>query len=86
MFTELTVRYPKFTGTGFVAFPTLRGAYKEFVIEMEFRPDDMTSPRDSGSRLMLFGAENPDGVIDFFSVAMTSEGHIEFRSDDVLRF
>jgi hypothetical protein len=74
------VRYPKFPGTGFLALPTLRGADREFVIDMDFRPDNpaMTSKNDV-SRLMLYGAERPDAISDFFSVSLTHDGHVEFR-------
>ena len=79
--TEVTVRYPKFTGTGYLALPTLRDADREFTIEIDFRPDDVTvtSDKDGGGRLLLFGSEHPDAVFDFFSVSVTDGGHIEFR-------
>jgi hypothetical protein len=74
------VRYPKFPGSGFLALPTLRGADREFVIDIDFRPDGLTfNSRTGGNRLLLFGSEHPDAIFDFFSVAITDDGQIEFR-------
>jgi hypothetical protein len=76
----VTVRYPKFSGSGFLALPTLRGADREFVIDIDFRPDDATlKSKNGGNRLLLFGSEHPDAVFDFFSLALTEDGQIEFR-------
>ncbi len=39
LFSDIVVKYPKFMGTGWMAFPVLRGSYKEFTITITFRPD-----------------------------------------------
>ena len=70
-FVDLLVRYPKFMGTGYVAFPVLRGAYKEFSITIEFRPDTQNG-------LLLFSSEHPNARADFFSVSLV-DGYAQFR-------
>ncbi len=65
------VQYPKFMGTGYMAFPVMRGAYKEFTITLEFKPD-------TGNGLLLFSGEHPTARSDFFSIALI-DGHAEFR-------
>lgn len=75
--TESVVRFPKFSGSGFVAFPVLRGAFREFVVSMDFRPD-------AGNGLLLFSSDHPDAGggdgrrFDFFSVSLV-DGKIELR-------
>jgi hypothetical protein len=65
------VKYPKFMGTGYLAFPVLRGAYKEFKISLEFRPD-------VANGMLLFSGEHPSARSDFFSVSLV-DGYAEFR-------
>ena len=60
-----------FKGTGYVAFPVLKRAYKEFTITLEFRP--MTR-----NGLLLFSSEHPNARSDFFSLALVN-GHAELR-------
>ena len=71
LFSDLVVNYPKFMGPGYMAFPLLRGAYKEFTITVEFRPD-------TGNGLLLFSAEHPNARADFFSISLV-ESFAEFR-------
>jgi len=71
--TDLIVRYPKFMGSGYIAFPVLRGAYKEFNIMIDFRPD-------TENGLMLFSSEHPNARADFFSITLI-DGYAEFRFD-----
>lgn len=72
---ESVVRFPKLSGSGFVAFPVLRGAFREFVVLMDFRPD-------AGNGLLLFSSDHPNagggGRFDFFSVSLV-DGKIELR-------
>jgi len=68
---ELVVRYPKLSGLGFVALPVLRGAFREFVITMDFRPD-------SRHGLLLFSSDHPETRFDFFSVSLV-DGRVDFR-------
>ena len=70
--SDLMVKYPRFFGTGYIAFPVLRGANREFVINLEFRPE-------SKDGLILFSADQPDAKFDFFSIALV-HGKVEFRS------
>ena len=58
-------------GSGYIAFPVLRGAYKEFNIMIDFRPD-------TENGLMLFSSEHPNARADFFSITLI-DGYAEFR-------
>ena len=69
--TEQMVRYPKFMGTGNIAFPVLRGSYREFTMTVEFRPD-------TGNGLLLFSSEYPNAKSDFFSLSLV-DNHLQFR-------
>jgi len=68
---DVVVRYPKFLGTGYVAFPVLRGAYKEFTVTVDFRPD-------THNGLLVFSSEHPNARSDFFSISLV-DGKAEFR-------
>jgi len=68
---DLAAKYPKFSGTGYIAFPVLRGAHREFHVIMEMRPDVLDG-------LVLFSAGQPDAQSDFFSLAL-QRGRIELR-------
>ena len=70
-FSDIVVKYPKFMGTGYMAFPVLRGAYKEFTITINFRPD-------TGNGLLMFSSEHENAVADFFSISLV-DGFAEFR-------
>jgi len=72
MCAAISVKYPQFLGSGYLAFTRLRGAYRQFTIEIVFRPD-------TNNGLLLFSANNPDASSDFFSVALI-DGRPEFRS------
>jgi len=80
---DVIVRYPKFDGSGFLALPVLRGADQQFIIDIEFRPDEeMTSSNDTPTghvQLMLFTSDRDDAQFDFFSVTRLQNGQIEFR-------
>ncbi|XP_041360084.1 pikachurin-like [Gigantopelta aegis] len=69
----ITVRYPKFRGTGFLALPVLRNAHKEFRISLEFLPE-------AKHGLLLFSAEIEGAKADFFSVSLV-DGFVELRFD-----
>jgi len=68
---DLAAKYPKFSGSGYIAFPVLRGADRAFDVTVELRPDVL-------SGLLLFSAAHPDAQSDFFSVALQRE-RIELR-------
>ena len=68
---DLAAKYPKFSGSGYIAFPVLRGADRAFDVTVELRPEQR-------SGLLLFSAAHPDAQSDFFSVSL-QRGHIELR-------
>ena len=70
----MTAKYPKFSGTGYIAFPVLRGAHREFHVIVELRPDSLNG-------LVLFSAGHPDAQSDFFSLSL-QRGRIELRYVD----
>ena len=70
-FADVVVKYPKFMGVGYLAFPVLRGAYKEFRLTVDFRPD-------THNGLLLFSSEASDARSDFFSLSLM-DGRLEFR-------
>ena len=69
---DIVIKYPRFSGTGFIAFPVLRGTHQQFTMVIEFRPDE-----DEGG-LLLFSADNTELQFDFFSLAIVN-GRVEFR-------
>jgi len=71
VFADLTAKYPKFSGTGYIAFPVLRGAHREFHVIVELRPDVLDG-------LVLFSAGHADAQSDFFSLSL-QRGRIELR-------
>ena len=68
---DLTAKYPKFSGSGYIAFPVLRDAHREFHIVVELRPDVLDG-------LVLFSAGHPDAQSDFFSLSL-QRGRMVFR-------
>ncbi|KAK7495830.1 hypothetical protein BaRGS_00012820, partial [Batillaria attramentaria] len=70
---QVEIRFPRFRGTGYLALPVLRDAYKEFAVAVEFRPE-------AKNGLLLFSAEFEDARKDFFSIALVN-GFVEFRFD-----
>ena len=72
VFADLTAKYPKFSGSGYIAFPVLRGAQREFHVVVELRPDVLNG-------LVLFSAAHPDAQSDFFSLSL-QRGRVELRS------
>ncbi|KAK0045472.1 pikachurin [Biomphalaria pfeifferi] len=71
--SEIEIKYPKFTGDGYLALPLLRNAHREFQVELIFRPE-------SYDGLVLFSAETSNAEKDFFSVVL-SGGFVTFRFD-----
>jgi hypothetical protein len=69
--TDVAVKYPKFDGDGYMAFPVLKDSYKQFEVHLEFRPDDING-------LVLFSGEMKNAESDFFSLALV-DGFVEFR-------
>ena len=65
------MQFPKFMGTGYMAFPILRGAYRDMSLNIEFKPD-------THNGLLLYSGDFPHPMSDFFSVALV-DGFVEFR-------
>ncbi|VDI80814.1 Hypothetical predicted protein [Mytilus galloprovincialis] len=70
---NVPVKYPKFSGDGYMAFPVLTDSYKQFEVKLNIRPD-----RSNG--LILFSGEKKNAESDFFSIALV-DGFVEFRYD-----
>jgi len=65
------VRSPRFTGSGWLAFPALRAAYKHVQLELEFRPE-------AWDGVLLLAGERDDLQGDFMALIL-HHGFIEFR-------
>lgn len=70
---SVSVKYPKFNGDGYLAFPVLTDSYQRFEVLLEFRPEDING-------LILFSAEMKNAESDFFSLSLV-DGFVEFRYD-----
>ncbi|XP_020280960.1 pikachurin-like isoform X2 [Pseudomyrmex gracilis] len=70
---EAEVRSPRFTGSGWLAFPALRAAYKHVQLELEFRPE-------AWDGVILLAGERDDLQGDFMALIL-HHGFIEFRFD-----
>ncbi|OAD62125.1 Pikachurin [Eufriesea mexicana] len=70
---EAEVRSPRFTGSGWLAFPALKGAYKHVQLELEFRPE-------AWDGILLLAGERDDLQGDFIALIL-HHGFIEFRFD-----
>lgn len=70
-YADMSAKYPRFSGTGYVAFPVPRGAHREFHVIVELRPDVLNG-------LIVFSAGHPDARSDFFSLSL-QRGRIELR-------
>ncbi|XP_050524047.1 pikachurin-like [Daktulosphaira vitifoliae] len=67
------IRYPRFNGLSWLAFPPLRGAYKHAQISLEFRPE-------SWDGILFLAGERDDLVGDFMAILLHN-GFLEFRFD-----
>lgn len=70
-FLESEVRSPRFTGSGWLAFPALRAAYKHVQLELEFRPE-------AWDGILLLAGERDDLQGDFMALIL-HHGFVEFR-------
>ncbi|XP_015607232.1 pikachurin [Cephus cinctus] len=70
---ESEVRSPRFTGSGWLAFPALRAAYKHVQLELEFRPE-------AWDGVLLLAGERDDLQGDFMALIL-HHGFIELRFD-----
>ncbi|KOX75910.1 Pikachurin, partial [Melipona quadrifasciata] len=64
---------PRFTGSGWLAFPALKAAYKHVQLELEFRPE-------AWDGILLLAGERDDLQGDFMALIL-HHGFIEFRFD-----
>ncbi|KAK6642357.1 hypothetical protein RUM43_003858 [Polyplax serrata] len=71
--SRLSIRSPRFTGQGWLAFPALQAAYKHVQLEMEFRPE-------SWDGILFLTGERDDMTGDFMSLLL-HQGYLEFRFD-----
>lgn len=70
---EIEGKFPKYFGSSYLAFHSLRGAHRHIQLTLEFRAD---TPRG----LLLYSGEQVLGGGDFFSLAII-DNHVEFRFD-----
>ncbi|KAL1114771.1 hypothetical protein AAG570_007595 [Ranatra chinensis] len=71
--TEVRVRWPRFWGQGWLAFPALKAAYKHVQLEIEFRPQ-------SPNGILFLTGERDDLAGDFMAL-LIYKGFVEFRFD-----
>ena len=71
LIADAVIRYPKFSSTGFIAFPRPPATRRQFEVNIQFRPDMRTG-------LLLFAADDVYVHQRFFSVAVV-KGRVEFR-------
>ena len=71
LLAEAEVRSPRFTGSGWLAFPALKAAYKHVQLELEFRPE-------AWDGILLLAGERDDLQGDFMALIL-HHGFIEFR-------
>ncbi|XP_022913817.2 pikachurin [Onthophagus taurus] len=70
---DLEIRSPRFTGSSWLAFPALRGAYKHVQVNLELRPE-------SYDGIFFLTGERDDMAGDFMALLL-HQGFIEFRFD-----
>ncbi|KAE8745613.1 hypothetical protein FOCC_FOCC007614, partial [Frankliniella occidentalis] len=68
---DVSLRYPRFSGRGWLAFPALRAAYKKVSMHVEFRPE-------AWDGVLLLAGERDDLTGDYLAVVL-SKGFVEFR-------
>ncbi|KAF4519972.1 hypothetical protein B566_EDAN005472 [Ephemera danica] len=66
-------RVARFSGQSFLAFPALRGAYKDVQVSLEFRPE-------APDGVLLLAAERDDMAGDFLALVLI-DSYVEFRFD-----
>ncbi|GJQ82652.1 hypothetical protein Trydic_g19669 [Trypoxylus dichotomus] len=70
---DLEIRSPRFTGSSWLAFPTLRGAYKHVQVTLELRPEAYDG-------IFFLTGERDDMAGDFMALLL-HQGFVEFRFD-----
>lgn len=70
---DVEIRSPRFTGTSWLAFPALRGAYKHVQLTLELRPEAYDG-------IFFLTGERDDMAGDFMALLL-HQGFVEFRFD-----
>ncbi|XP_075731876.1 pikachurin isoform X1 [Rhipicephalus microplus] len=70
---EVDLRRPRFSGSSYLALPTLRDAHKSMQITLQFRPE-------THDALLLYSGETAELQGDYFAILL-SKGFVEFRFD-----
>nr|XP_015836790.1 PREDICTED: pikachurin [Tribolium castaneum] len=70
---EMEIRSPRFTGSSWLAFPALRGAYKHVQVSLELRPEAYDG-------IFFLTGERDDMAGDFMALLL-HQGFVEFRFD-----
>lgn len=70
---EVDLRRPRFSGSSYLALPTLRDAHKSMQITLQFRPE-------THDALLLYSGESPELQGDYFAILL-AKGFVEFRFD-----
>jgi pikachurin len=67
------LRIARFSGQSFLAFPALRGAYKDVQVSLEFKPE-------AADGVLLLAAERDDMAGDFLALVLV-DSYLEFKFD-----
>lgn len=67
----MTITSPRFTGSSWLAFPALRGAYKHVQLTLELRPEAYDG-------IFFLTGERDDMAGDFMALLL-HQGFVEFR-------
>ncbi|XP_019866819.1 pikachurin [Aethina tumida] len=70
---DMEIRSPRFTGSSWLAFPALRGAYKHVQLALELRPEAYDG-------IFFLTGERDDMAGDFMALLL-HQGFVEFRFD-----
>lgn len=68
---EMEIRSPRFTGSSWLAFPALKGAYKHVQISLELRPEAYDG-------IVFLTGERDDMAGDYMALLL-HQGFVEFR-------
>lgn len=68
---DVEIRSPRFTGSSWLAFPALRGAYKHVQLTLELRPEAYDG-------IFFLTGERDDMAGDFMALLL-HQGFVEFR-------
>ncbi|KAK8758655.1 hypothetical protein V5799_003714, partial [Amblyomma americanum] len=70
---DVDLRRPRFSGSSYLALPTLRDAHKSMQITLQFRPE-------THDAVLLYSGESPELQGDYFAILL-AKGFVEFRFD-----